>query len=63
MPVTSTFETYALAAVAKIAGSFAAYAWLRLSTSILWLIPGAIALGAFVWCIGAILILYGPRTA
>jgi drug/metabolite transporter superfamily protein YnfA len=63
MLVTSTFVTCALAAVAEIAGCFAVWAWLRLSASALWLIPGAIVLGAFVCCIGAILILYGPRTA
>jgi small multidrug resistance family-3 protein len=111
MPVTSTVLTYALAAVAEIAGCFAVWAWLRLNASVLWLVPGAIALGLFAWlltrinvafagrayaayggiyiaasllwmwliearapdrwdvlgalvcCIGAILILYGPRTA
>jgi small multidrug resistance family-3 protein len=61
MSVTSTFVTYALAAVPEIC--FAVWAWLRLSASAFWLIPGAMALGALVCCIGAILILYGPRTA
>ena len=111
MPIASTLATYALAAVAEIAGCFAVWSWLRLNASILWLIPGAIALGLFaglltkidvafagrayaayggiyiaasllwMWlvearapdrwdilgavicCIGALIILYGPRTA
>jgi small multidrug resistance family-3 protein len=63
MSVTSTFVTYALAAVAEITGCFAVWAWLHLSASAFWLIPGAVAPGALVCLIGAILILYGPRTA
>ncbi len=49
MSATSTFVTYALAAVAEIAGCFAVWAWLRLNASALWLVPGAIALGLFAW--------------
>ena len=36
-----------LAALAEIAGCFAAWAWLRNGASPLWLVPGAAALAAF----------------
>lgn len=41
--------TYAVAAVAEIAGCFAFWAWLRQGQSILWLIPGMAALALFAW--------------
>lgn len=40
---------YAAAALAEIAGCFAFWAWLRLGSSALWLIPGMAALAAFAW--------------
>src|SRR3546814_21082186 len=40
---------YLAAAVAEIAGCFSFWAWLRLSKSPLWLIPGMISLAAFAW--------------
>lgn len=38
---------YIAAAIAEIAGCFAIWSWLRLDKSILWVIPGVIALVAF----------------
>ncbi len=40
---------YAAAALAEIAGCFSFWAWLRMDKSILWLIPGFVALAAFAW--------------
>lgn len=40
---------YAAAALAEIAGCFSFWAWLRMDKSILWLIPGVVALAAFAW--------------
>lgn len=40
---------YAAAALAEIAGCFSFWAWLRLGSSALWLIPGMAALAAFAW--------------
>ena len=45
--MAATILIYALAAAAEIAGCFAAWAWLRLGRSPLWLIPGALSLAAF----------------
>ena len=42
-----TFAAYALAALGGIAGSFAFWSWLRLGRSVLWLIPGMMALALF----------------
>ncbi len=47
--LASTFAIYILAAVAEIVGCFAFWAWLRQSQSILWLIPGVVALCVFAW--------------
>lgn len=44
-----TLAAYALAALAKIAGCYAFWAWLRLGRSPLWLIPGIASLIAFAW--------------
>lgn len=44
-----TFIIYAAAALAEIAGCFAFWAWLRLGSSPLWLIPGCASLIAFAW--------------
>lgn len=40
---------YAAAALAEIAGCFSFWAWLRMDKSMLWLIPGVVALAAFAW--------------
>lgn len=40
---------YAGAAIAEIAGCFAFWAWLRMSKSILWLIPGCLSLVIFAY--------------
>ncbi|TXM66132.1 YnfA family protein [Methylobacterium sp. WL103] len=42
-----TLLLYVAAGLCEIAGCFAAWAWLRLDRSPLWLIPGAVALGLF----------------
>ncbi|SNT04850.1 small multidrug resistance family-3 protein [[Luteovulum] sphaeroides subsp. megalophilum] len=44
-----SLAAYAGAALAEIAGCFAVWAWWRLGASALWLVPGALSLGAFVW--------------
>lgn len=44
MPVTLV---YVVAALAEIAGCFAFWAWLRLGRSMLWALPGTVALIAF----------------
>ena len=41
------FLIYGAAAVAEIAGCFSFWAWLRLGRSVLWTIPGTLALIAF----------------
>lgn len=40
---------YVLAALAEIGGCFAVWAWWRNGASVLWLVPGALSLGAFAW--------------
>jgi len=43
-----TLGLYALAAVMEIAGCFAVWSWWR-GASVLWLVPGALALGLFAF--------------
>lgn len=43
--------TYLLAAFAEIGGCFAFWAWLRLSKSPLWLVPGMVSLALFAWAL------------
>lgn len=40
---------YVMAALAEIAGCFAFWAWLRLSKSAGWLLPGVVSLMIFAW--------------
>jgi small multidrug resistance family-3 protein len=47
-PLTSILA-YGGAAVAEIAGCFAFWAWLRLDRTMLWLLPGMVALAVFAW--------------
>lgn len=44
-----TLAIFALAAVAEIGGSFAFWAWARLDKTMLWLVPGMVALALFAW--------------
>lgn len=44
-----TLTTYALAALAEIAGCFAVWAWLRLDRSPLWLLRGLASLALFAY--------------
>lgn len=44
-----TAAVYLSAAVAEIAGCFAFWAWLRMGKSMLWLVPGVVALVAFAY--------------
>ena len=44
-----SIAVYAAAAVAEIAGCFAFWAWLRLSASPWWLVPGLLSLVLFAW--------------
>ena len=43
----TTLALYLGAALAEIAGCFAFWAWLRLGKSVLWIVPGALALAVF----------------
>lgn len=45
----TTLALYLGAALAEIAGCFAFWAWLRLGNSVLWLVPGALALAVFAF--------------
>ena len=45
----TTLALYLGAALAEIAGCFAFWAWLRLGKSVLWLVPGALALALFAF--------------
>ncbi|CAM3284296.1 small multidrug resistance family-3 protein [Paracoccus aminovorans] len=49
MTLAAPLAVYVLAALAEIAGCFAFWAWLRLSRSALWLVPGMISLALFAW--------------
>jgi len=40
---------YVLAAACEIGGCFAFWAWLRQGRSVLWIVPGVLALVAFAW--------------
>src|SRR3954471_6530481 len=42
---------YPVAALAEIAGCFAAWAVLRQGASLAWLLPGALLLGLFAWAL------------
>lgn len=44
-----TAFAYIGAALAEIAGCFAFWAWLRMSKSPLWLLPGILSLALFAW--------------
>jgi small multidrug resistance family-3 protein len=44
-----TLALYLAAALAEIGGCFAAWAWLRLGRSPLWLVPGTVALSLFAF--------------
>lgn len=54
--------TYVGAALAEIAGCFAFWAWLRQGQSILWLIPGMVALALFAWLLTLADVEYAGRT-
>ena len=45
----TAFATYAGAAAAEIAGSYAFWAWVRLGKSAWWLAPGLLCLGLFAY--------------
>lgn len=47
--MTLTPVVYVGAALAEIAGCFSFWAWLRLSKSPLWLLPGMVSLALFAW--------------
>ncbi len=46
MPALATF---ALAALAEIAGCYAVWVWARQGAPTLWLLPGLVSLAAFAW--------------
>jgi small multidrug resistance family-3 protein len=62
MPNLSAFAIYCTVAVCEIAGCFAFWAWLRLGKSVLWTIPGVIALVAFAYLLTKIDSAFAGRT-
>lgn len=62
-----SYPVFFAAAVFEIAGCYAFWAWWRVDTSPLWLIPGVLSLIAFAWLLaqtddalaGAAVILFG----
>ena len=48
------FAIYLAAAVAEIGGCFAFWAWLRLGKSVLWVVPGMVALALFAYLLSRI---------
>jgi len=62
MPNLSAFATYAALAFFEIAGCFAFWAWLRLGKSVLWTIPGILALIAFAYLLTKIDSAFAGRT-
>ncbi|HEY9769799.1 MAG TPA: YnfA family protein [Coleofasciculaceae cyanobacterium] len=46
-----TFLFFLLAALGELSGCYAFWAWLRLEKSILWIIPGILALIVFVYAL------------
>ena len=47
----TSWAIYAAAALLEIGGCFAFWAWLRLDRSVLWIIPGVVALVLFALCL------------
>ena len=62
MPNLSAFAIYAIVAVCEIAGCFAFWAWLRLGKSVLWTVPGILALVAFAYLLTKIDTAFAGRT-
>tara|TARA_B100000315_G_scaffold260333_1_gene320922 strand:+ start:6703 stop:7044 length:342 start_codon:yes stop_codon:yes gene_type:complete len=62
MTVFMTALIYVGAAVAEIAGSFAFWAWLRLDKSVLWVLPGIVALIIFAALLTRIDAAFAGRT-
>jgi small multidrug resistance family-3 protein len=62
MPNLSAFAIYCAVAVCEIAGCFAFWAWLRLSKSALWTIPGVIALVVFAYLLTKVDSAFAGRT-
>ncbi len=55
------FAIYAAAALAEIGGCFAFWAWVRLGRSVLWLVPGTVALVVFAFLLTRIDAAYAGR--
>lgn len=49
MEVAKVLALFVLTAVAEIVGAYLPYLWLKREGSVLWLLPAAVALAAFVW--------------
>ena len=56
-----SFALYTVAAVAEISGCFAFWAWLKLGKSVLWILPGVLALVLFAFLLTKIDSLYAGR--
>lgn len=59
--MTSIFA-YVGAAIAEIAGCFAFWAWLRLDTSPLWIVPGLLSLALFAYLLTLVEAGFAGRT-
>lgn len=56
-----TAIAYAAAALAEIAGCFAFWAWLRLGRSMLWILPGLVALALFAYLLTRVEVAFAGR--
>lgn len=61
MPSMNTLVLYLAAAGAEIAGCFAFWAWLRLDKSVLWTLPGLLALVVFALLLTRIDVAFAGR--
>ena len=58
----TSFAFYTAAAVAKIGGCFAFWAWLRLGKSVYWILPGIVSLVVFAILLTRIEAIFAGRT-
>jgi small multidrug resistance family-3 protein len=56
-----TYPIYIAAALAEIAGCYAFWAWHRLDRSVLWLLPGLLALCLFAWLLAQVEVEHAGR--
>ena len=52
---------FILAAILEIAGCFAFWQWHRADKSVLWLLPGIVALAGFAWILAQVEVAFAGR--